>query len=110
MHKAITEESDSVGERMADGCIHILGVTASVTGATVLLIFAVGSLPTLSVFSLSIYCTGLVAVFGFSLMPELLLFMALLLGSLTLAERTSQPRAPRWLPVLAGVDLAHWLI
>jgi hemolysin III len=67
MHNtAITEESDSVGERIADGCVHILGVAASVTGAAVLVIFAMGSLPTLSVLSLSIYCTGLVAVFGFS--------------------------------------------
>jgi len=42
------------------------------------------------------------AVFSFSLMPELL-FTALLLGSVWLAERSLQPNASRWLPVLAGI-------
>lgn len=41
-------------------------------------------------------------VFSFSLMPELL-FTALLLGSLILAERALKPEASEWLPVLAGV-------
>lgn len=42
------------------------------------------------------------AVFSFSLMPELL-FTALLLASVTLAEYALEPEASRWLPVLAGV-------
>jgi hypothetical protein len=42
------------------------------------------------------------AVFSFSLMPELL-FTALLLGSVWLAERALQPNASAWLAVLAGV-------
>ena len=42
------------------------------------------------------------AVFSFSLMPELL-FTALLIGSVTLAERASEPDAGRWLPALAGL-------
>jgi len=41
-------------------------------------------------------------VFSFSLMPELL-FTALLLASVWLAERSLQPSASRWLPVLAGI-------
>lgn len=42
------------------------------------------------------------AVFSFSLMPELL-FTALLLASVLLAERAVSPSAPRWLPLVAGV-------
>ncbi len=42
------------------------------------------------------------AVFSFSLMPELL-FTALLLGTVTLAERASDPNAAWWLPALAGI-------
>ncbi len=42
------------------------------------------------------------AVFSFSLMPELL-FTALLVGSVTLAERASQSSAPAWLAGIAGL-------
>ena len=42
------------------------------------------------------------AVFSFSLMPELL-FTALLLGSVCLAERALEPNTSAWLPVLAGI-------
>jgi hypothetical protein len=42
------------------------------------------------------------AVFSFSLMPELL-FTALLLASVLLAERSLEPTTARWLPVLAGI-------
>lgn len=52
-----------VGERIADGCIHVLGVAASIAGASVLLVVAIETLPPLTVFSLSVYCVGLVAVF-----------------------------------------------
>ncbi len=44
-------------------------------------------------------------VFSFSLMPELL-FTALLLASLILAERAMQPEAPRWLALVAGICAA----
>lgn len=42
------------------------------------------------------------ATFSFSLMPELL-FTALLVASMLLAERSLLDNSPRWLPVLAGV-------
>lgn len=45
------------------------------------------------------------AVFAFSLMPELL-FTALLLASMILAERAAKPDAPQWLPLLAGICAA----
>jgi hypothetical protein len=44
-------------------------------------------------------------VFSFSLMPELL-FTALLLASLILAERATKPDAPRWLTLLAAICAA----
>src|SRR5271170_1021353 len=44
-------------------------------------------------------------VFSFSLMPELL-FTALLLTSLILAERATNSDAPRWLALLAGICAA----
>jgi hypothetical protein len=44
-------------------------------------------------------------VFSFSLMPELL-FTALLLASLILAERATNPEAPRWLALAAGICAA----
>ena len=40
-------------------------------------------------------------VFSFSLMPELL-FTALLLASLVLAERAGEPGTPDWIPLVAG--------
>lgn len=42
------------------------------------------------------------AIFSFSLMPELL-FTALFLASVLLAERSLAPEAPRWMPLLAGL-------
>jgi hemolysin III len=56
----------SFGERVADGAIHIIGVTASLSAATILVIFAFHHLPSLSLVSLSIYGVGLVAVFSCS--------------------------------------------
>ena len=44
-------------------------------------------------------------VFSFSLMPELL-FTAMLLASLILAERAMKPEASRWLTLLAGMCAA----
>jgi hypothetical protein len=44
-------------------------------------------------------------VFSFSLMPELL-FTALLIGCMILAERAMQLEAPAWLAVLAGICAA----
>jgi hypothetical protein len=44
-------------------------------------------------------------VFSFSLMPELL-FTALLLASLILAERAAKPEAPRWFALVAGICAA----
>jgi hypothetical protein len=44
-------------------------------------------------------------VFSFSLMPELL-FTALLLASLILAERAMKPEAPRWLALVSGICAA----
>ena len=53
-------------ERLADGHIHVLGVTASIVGATALLVMAIGSLSAMSILSLAVYSIGLVAVFCFS--------------------------------------------
>jgi hemolysin III len=63
MHQALPHYG--VGERLADGHIHVLGVTASIVGATALLVMA-SSLPAMSILSLTVYSIGLVAVFSFS--------------------------------------------
>ena len=54
------------GERIADGCVHIAGVTASLAAAVVLTTISLTSLSPLSTVSVVIYSVGLVAVFGFS--------------------------------------------
>lgn len=56
----------SSGERRVDAFIHALGVSASVAGGLVLMVMAVSALPALSVASLAVYSTGMLAVFGFS--------------------------------------------
>jgi hemolysin III len=56
----------TVGERVADGCIHLVGVVASLAAAATLITIAILYLPPLSTLSIAVYCTGLVAVFGFS--------------------------------------------
>ena len=56
----------SPGERRADGCIHILGVTASLAAAIVLMILAAQALPALALVPLGIYGAGLVAMFACS--------------------------------------------
>lgn len=53
----------NVRERVADGCIHVIGVTASFVALTALLIIGVESQVTLWVLSLAIYGLALVATF-----------------------------------------------
>jgi hemolysin III len=55
----------TAAERVADGSIHILGVAASLVGATALMIAAL-KLPPASIASIAIYGFGLVAVFACS--------------------------------------------
>lgn len=56
----------TLGERIADGCIHAVGVTASLAAAATLTVIAVLYLPVLSTVSIAVYCAGMVAVFAFS--------------------------------------------
>lgn len=58
--------SYTIRERIADGCIHITGVAASLVGLAALLIIGVQSKTLLWVVSLTIYGLALVATFGFS--------------------------------------------
>src|SRR5262249_23325688 len=53
----------TLGERIADGCIHIIGVTASLVALTALLIIGVQSQMLLWGVSLAIYGLALVAMF-----------------------------------------------
>lgn len=64
MHSAFPKYS--VGERRVDACIHVLGVIASIAGAATLMVTAIGSLPVVSIVSLSVYSAGLLAVFSIS--------------------------------------------
>ena len=50
-------------ERIADGCIHVIGVTASLVALTVLLIMGVQAQATLWIVAVSIYGLALVAMF-----------------------------------------------
>lgn len=56
----------TIRERVADGCIHIIGVTASLVALTALLVIGVQSKTTLWVVSLTIYGLALVATFSCS--------------------------------------------
>jgi hemolysin III len=56
----------TIGERVADGVLHVIGVIASLVAAVALVIFAFRHLPSLSFVSVAIYGVGLVAVFGCS--------------------------------------------
>ncbi len=58
--------SHSAGELIADACIHVIGVAASISAVTALMVVAAIYLPPLSIASLGIYGAGLLAVFGFS--------------------------------------------
>jgi hemolysin III len=53
-------------ERVADGCIHVIGIAASLVALTVLLVIGVKSQITLWVVSLAIYGAALVAMFSCS--------------------------------------------
>ncbi len=53
-------------ERVADGCIHVIGVTASLVALTVLLVVGVETQATLWLVSLAIYGLALVAMFSCS--------------------------------------------
>ncbi len=53
----------SKAERVADGCIHILGVTASVVAASILIAIAIHHLPSHATASVLVYSAGLLAVF-----------------------------------------------
>jgi hemolysin III len=56
----------SLGERVADGCLHAVGVTASLVALTVLLVIGIKSDVALWVVSLTIYGLALVLTFSFS--------------------------------------------
>ena len=56
----------TIRERVADGCIHLIGVTASLVALIALLIIGVKSQTMLWVLSLTIYGLALVATFGCS--------------------------------------------
>ena len=56
----------TLGERIADGCLHAVGVTASLVAFAVLLIIGIKSATALWIVSLTIYGLALVATFGCS--------------------------------------------
>ena len=53
-------------ERIADNCVHVVGVSASLVAVVVLLALTIPDLPLSSTTSLAIYCTAMVAMFGCS--------------------------------------------
>jgi hemolysin III len=56
----------TLGERVADGCLHAVGVTASLVALTVLVVIGIESDVALWVVSLTIYGLALVLMFSFS--------------------------------------------
>ena len=56
----------TIGERIADGCVHVIGILASIIAVTVLIVLAVLYLPALSTTGLVVYGLASVAMFGFS--------------------------------------------
>jgi hemolysin III len=56
----------TLGERWADGVVHVIGVAASVIAAAVLIVLVAQSQPALSVASAGIYGGALIAVFAVS--------------------------------------------
>lgn len=53
-------------ERITDGIIHVVGVSIGLIAVTTMLVFAIPSLPALSIVSLFIYGVGMVAMLSFS--------------------------------------------
>ena len=56
----------SRAERIADGCVHCLGVAASLAAMAILVVLAQRHLPAASAGSLTVYGISAVAMFGFS--------------------------------------------
>ncbi len=56
----------SKGELIADGTIHVVGVTASLVAAASLALVAFNQLPPYATASVLVYSAGMLAVFGFS--------------------------------------------
>ena len=56
----------TLGERVADGLIHLAGVAGSLVAAAALMIVAVGVLPGDWLLPLAVYCTALVVMFACS--------------------------------------------
>jgi len=56
----------TLGEHIADGVMHVLGVVAAVAGATALIVWAALEVPFAQVWPLIPYAVGLVATFAFS--------------------------------------------
>jgi len=59
----VTFPQYTLGERIADGCIHVIGVTASLVALTALIIMGVQAQATLWIVAVSIYGLALVAMF-----------------------------------------------
>lgn len=53
----------SPSERLADGVVHVLSISAAATGAVVLILLSAGSLSPGAMVGVIIYCIGLLAVF-----------------------------------------------
>jgi len=54
------------GERWADGVVHVVGVSASLIAAAILIVLVCQTQPVISVASAGVYAAGLVAVFAVS--------------------------------------------
>jgi hemolysin III len=62
----VTFPQYTMRERVADGCVHAIGVTASLVALSVLVFIGVEAKATLWIVSLAIYGLALVAMFSFS--------------------------------------------
>ncbi|MGR3364383.1 MAG: PAQR family membrane homeostasis protein TrhA [Maritimibacter harenae] len=60
------ELTETLAEHIADGVLHVIGVVAAVTGASVLLTWAALSIDGVHVAALVPYAVGLIATFAFS--------------------------------------------
>lgn len=66
MPEAVAFPEYSRAERIADGCVHILGITASLMAMPILLVLAQRYLPFASASSLAVYAISAIAMFVFS--------------------------------------------